>query len=226
MKLEDTITRRLFTTTPPHQDYVNSDIVEFILECKGNRDNVVPLCIDYDTFFDSNLIYSRLCFFTGRVPCEKSTPRSMYNRLFDAYYSYSPIMMIKIKGVIYYSAHGVLFDADKSVLFWFGYHADELNNMLPRLYLTPKLLSQAAASGRPMEKFFMSTVVPYLIDHDVRTSTGHYRTVIEIDNHPEDTFFVPGNALVTETPADMVNSVLGNILADNADMISSYIDNY
>lgn len=226
MRLEDTIKHRLFRTRIPHYSR-NNNLENFVIECKADSSKPVPLCIPSNLIGHVNLIYKKLCL-TDSSCQERSTPRALYNVIFNTYYSNYSLIKVKMKDSVYYYAPGVLFTADKKPLFYFAYGCDsEMVHRNPRLFLTPLLLMNAAIPGNPMEKFFMSTIVPYLVSNKVYTE-AHYEsyTVIEIDNDIDSTFFMPDSTLVNTIPVDKVNDVLSDILADNADVISMFTENY
>ena len=226
MKLEDTIHFRLFTMSDSrYSEAVNSK--RFIIECKGDKTKPIPLCISLADFRTADLVYKELFLIRNYAVQERSTPRALYNLLFSGYNPYNFLIEVKMKDITYYSAPGVLFNVDKQPLFYFAYTLDVLGHKLPKLYLTPRLLADSGRPGKPMEKFFMSTVVPYLVDSTVLTGYAYEGKVeIEIDNEVDNTFFIPGSELVSSVPIDQINSKLNNILADNADSIASFVDNY
>lgn len=224
MRLEDTIHFRLFRTcSDKYARPVNND---FIIECKGEKGKPVPLCIHPNEFLRTDLVYRQL-YLSDRYCQERSTPRALYNALFNDYFNDGLLRTLKIKNIIYYGGPGILFNANKVPLFYFAYTLDEAWHMLPRLYITPTLLNDATASGKPMEKFFMSTVIPYLVNNTVVTGTGYEgNTVIEIDNQVDNTFFMPNANLLGSTSVNHINNRLNSILANNADVLSTFVENY
>lgn len=228
MALEDTIRNRLFQQFARNLDSIPNQNNRFVIECKAEYGKPVPLCMPRDVFNSSHLVYRKLHQSGNHYPAyeERSSPRAMYNLIFGSLF-WTPLITLRIKGFIYYTAHGVLFNADKELLFYF---AREYNSAFtaftPRLYITPTLLADASQSSKPMEKFFMSTVVPFLVDNEVNVINGFKHTIIEIDNHADDKFFQPSSNLVSTIPVDQIHSRLNNILADNADVLSSFIHNY
>lgn len=225
MRLEDTIRQRLFRTSFTTQviGRVNDGI---IIECKGEIDKSIPLCIPSTAFTRSSLVYRSLYLTDAYEHC-RSTPRALYNLMFSSYFYHYGIAKLNIKSNIYYYAPGVLFTEHLEPLFYFAYNICE-GNLTPRLYITPKLLQDSTVSNKPMEKFFMSTIVPFLVEHDVRTGVGSaYRhVIIEIDNQIDNTFFRPVCNLISSTPINQMNDRLNAILADNADTISDFIDSF
>lgn len=229
MRLEDTIKHRLFRQQFTQYSVAN-EVSSFAIECKGSTDKPIPLCIPSDAFAHSSLVYRRLVYSYDMVHSERSTPRALYNLILDCYYSGGHLAKIKIKDSIYYYAPGVLFNSNKEPLFYFAYEFDNTTtrrHQIPRLYLTPKLLADANTPGKPMEKFFMSTIVPFLVNNQVHTDTGYCGyTIIEIDNHVDDTIFIPQNRMVLNTPVAEINDRLNNILANNSDVISTFVGSY
>ena len=227
MRLEDTIRNRLFRITVPMWNSMQTG--EFTIICRADRTKPVPLCMPRESLVNSDLAFRKLHLCVEPyLPAvhERSTPRAMYNLILGSYFSHELLVELKIKTAKYYYAPGVLFTSDKEVLFYF---AKDIANgiVIPRLYITPLLLANAAASAKPMEKFFMSTIIPFLINNRINSGGGfEEKIIIEIDNHPERTFFMPQSTLVASTPVDAINTRLNSILADNSDVISTFIDNY
>lgn len=225
MKLEDTIKHRLFR--PIGQGYEQFERCEFIIECKAEAGKPIPLCIPDMSFRNADIVYRRLYFQSLGPVYEKSTPRAMYNMILNtSYFPNLTLLKAKVKDNFYYATPGALFNSDKYPLFWFA-SEDREGTAIPRLYITPVLLRNAALPGKPMEKFFMSTVVPYVLSNQIRSITGSYKDVIvEISNEPDDVFFIPQSSMLSSVAVDKVNDNLNDILADNADVLSTFIDNY
>lgn len=228
MRLEDTIKHRLFRISTSDWFSRNAGSNRCVIECKGNIHSSIPLCIPLNAFPNLSLIY-KMMRLREDIVYERSTPRALYNMILDSGFN-RYFCKCKLKNSVYYTASGVLFNEDKDVLFYFAYTLDTVNgrtHMRPRLYLTPELLADAAMPAKPMEKFFMSTILPYIIDSPVVTKTGYIgNAVVEIDNDVNSTFFVPDCSLVTTTPVDKINDKLNDILADNADVLSMFTGNY
>lgn len=232
MALEDTIRRWLFAPRG-NMNYRKDPYQRFVIECKVERGKPVPLCVPRRLVQSADLAYRKLNLYDPpEYFCMKSTPRAMYNWMFSGCLLRSLVQM-KIKDIVYYCAAGTLFDANKSPLFYFAVETDENNVPTPRLYLTDKLLANAATRGRPMEKFFMSTIVPFLIDNNVydgsgsmRNNNSYKKVVIEMDNHVEDTFFMPTNNFIKDTSADSLIDKLNDVLVNNTDTLVSFLDNY
>ena len=226
MRLESTIQSRLFRVYPNRDASIN-DLNNFVIECKAEKGKPVPLCMPRDIFNHSDLVYRKLYLTgSGGFCCERSTPRAMYNWIFNGYSIHDPLKKIKVKDNIYYAAPGVLFNSDKEVLFYFAIERDSRFHAVPRLYLTPTLFIDASMPSKPMEKFFMSTIVPFVMSTDIYIDNNYKRTIVEIDNEPDRTFFIPSGRLVETVPVDKINDKLSDILAANADMLSVFIENY
>lgn len=223
MRLEDTIKHRLFRTS--NNQYTRRNIGDFVIECKADIDKPVPLCIPTKVFDDTALVYKQLYLSNSRCQ-ERSAPRSMYNLMFSNYYPNDCLNKVKIKDCTYYASQGVLFNADKQILFYFAQDLSDMMHPEPWLYITPRLLVDATVSGKPMEKFFMSTIVPYVLRDTVYVGSLEKHITIEIDNHADDTFFMPSSTLVSHTPVDEINIVLNNILFNNANVLSRFTENY
>lgn len=223
MRLEDTIKYRLFRVSI--NEYTRDNSEDFVIECKADIAKPVPLCIPIEVFRHTALVYRQL-YISRSVCSERSTPRALYNMIFSGYYPSDFLGRIKIKDNYYYVASGVLFNADKDPLFYFAQDLTDIQHPKPWLYLTPRLLADATVSGKPMEKFFMSTIVPYLINNDIYITGHENRTVVEIDNHIDDTFFMPNSTLLRDIPVNQVNDRLNDILVENADVISRFTENY
>lgn len=227
MKLEDTIKHKLFRVSI--SSYSRNRAHDFIIECKAEFSKPFPICVPITNVLRSDLIYKKL-YLDGYGCQERSTPRALYNLLFSNWLSNHVLVKLKLKDTYYYYAPGVLFTEDKIPLFWFGYELDRSNPnpmaVKPRLFISTLLLSNANVSGKPMEKFFMSTIVPYLVNNPVYCNGYQGYTTIEIDNHMDNTFFTPSGELVTSTPVDKINDRLNDILADNVDVIAAFTDNY
>ena len=227
MKLEDTIRYRLFRQT--NSRYTCDNVDNFVIECKAERNRCIPICISTAVFTHLDLVYKQF-FLVNEFCQERSTPRALYNVLFSNFSAHE-LIKAKIKDIVYYYACGVLFNEDKVPLFYFAYGLNtdirdiETYN-IPRLFINPLLFYNAAQPGRPMEKFFVSTILPFLIDNTVFVYGHEDKTVIEIDNNIDRTFFVPDNRLISSVPVDSVNDRLNDILANNADTIASFTDNY
>lgn len=221
MRLEDNISGRLFRNNVGsyYSDYNGG----FIIECKAERGKPIPLCVPRNALLVNDLVYMKLYLGWNGYSCERSTPRALYNYMFSSYYN-SPLTKLKIKDSSYYAAPGVLFTESKELLFYFAKEYCE-NSVKPRLYITSKLLLNSTFSGKPMEKFFMSTIVPYIIRNSVDTSLGRSHVIIEMDDS-NNTFFIPDSSLITSTPVERINDRLNDILVNNADVISSFVGNY
>lgn len=227
MRLEETIRRKLFRSSISNYDRcVNNS--PFVIECKWERGKPVPLCVPNDALMArTDLIYKKLYLTDSYYSQERSTPRALYNLIFSNYFCSYDLMQVKIKDIIYYASPGVLFNADKIPLFYFAYEFDEQGHTLPRLFITPTLLTNASLAGKPMEKFFMSTIVPYVLNNRISTARGFEAyTKVEIDNQVDNTFFLPESDLISSVPVDRINSRLNDILADNADTLAAFVDNY
>lgn len=223
MRLEDNLRYNLFRTS--NTRFAEIKDYRFIIECKAEKGKPVPLCIPRDAFVNSDLVYRKL-YLIDHHREEKSTPRALFNTLFSGYMPANGLIEAKVKDSMYYSAPGVLFTNDKKLLFYFASDGDE-GNYVSKLYITPTLLVNATVTGNPMEKFFMSTIVPYLINHIIYGIDGRSsKLVIDIDNFADNTFFIPRSRMVASTPIDKINDKLNDILANNADVLSAFTDNY
>ena len=229
MALEDTIKYTLFRMVP--SDYVMHSVFgDVLIECKAEFGRPVPLCIsncklEPNSTSRISLGY-RMLYMSYELQYTRSTPRALYKLLFGTGLNRTPLVKVHIKDSIYYYAPGVLFNASKQPLFYFALDINGEDHT-PRLYVTPVLLRDAFLPNKPMEKFFMSTIVPFLVNEPIYTDTGFLGyTLIEIDNHVDDVFFVPDNRLIRTTPVDQVNAKLNDILAANADTISNFVENY
>ena len=226
MALEDTIRRRLFGSYASRLTSVPNTNNSFVIECKAERGKPVPLCMPGGVLNNSQVVYRQLWQLDYLTQEERASPRAMYNLIFGSQL-WTSLGKLKVKDSIYYAAYGVLFNADKELLFYFARdYNDDMTVIIPRLYITPTLLRDASRPSKYMEKFFMSTVVPFLIDTDVWTHSGYKRTIIEVDNHADDVFFYPSSNLINAVPVGQINDKLNDILADNADVLSTFINNY
>lgn len=227
MTLENTIRTKLFGSYARKLESVPNENNRFVIECKAERGKPVPLCMPPGVLNNSQIVYRQL-WQTDIYPTpeERASPRAMYNLIFGTQF-WTPLKMLKVKGCIYYTAHGVLFNADKELLFYFAREYDaNMTAIRPRLYITPTLLGDAFQPSKPMEKFFISTIVPFLVENGVWTHSGYKRTIIEIDNHADEVFFCPSGNLINTVPVGQINNKLSDILADNADVLSAFINNY
>lgn len=226
MALEDTIRTRLFGSYARRLESIPNENSSFVIECKAEHGKPVPLCMPADVLSNSHVVYRQLWQTNNSIQEERASARAMYNFIFGSQ-CWTPLSKLKVKDSIYYTAYGTLFNADKELLFYFAReYNDDMTVITPRLYITPTLLHDASRPSKYMEKFFMSTVVPFLIDNDVWTHSGYKRTIIEIDNHADEVFFYPSSNLINAVPVGQVNDTLNDILADNADVLSTFIDNY
>lgn len=228
MRLEDTIRLRLFRIRV--NDYSNENTGGFVIECKAEKNKPVPLCIPYGSFAHSDLVYRQL-YLTSYpyYPAfhERSTPRAMYNLIFGSGFHNESLSRIKVKTAEYYCAPGVLFDSDKKLLFYFAKGVDSQFHPQPRLYITPHLILSASLQGKPMEKFFMSTILPFLVSTPVNRGDGvDANVIIEINNNVDEVFFMPQINMVSTYPVDRLSDKLTEILADNSDVLSRFMENY
>lgn len=224
MRLEDTIRHRLYSTRI--SQYSRETIDSFVIECKAEAGKPVPLCIPNGITERISLVYRKL-YLVNDMCQERSTPRALFNLIFSTYYTNCSLFKVKLKQATYYTAPGVLFNADKQPLFYFARDIDPTGDGdKPILYLTPRLLSNAFTAGNPMEKFFMSTIVPFLVDNLIYVEHNARRTTILIDNDIDNTFFIPSGRLISMIPVDDINNHINGILADNADTISVFAENY
>lgn len=226
MKLEDTIRGRLFRPyVPAEYNYINNiPNNSFVIECKADRQKPVPLCIPESIISHNDLVYKQLYLHPSRIIHERSTSRALFNALFGGYFPSDPLIEVKMKDIIYYYAPGVLFDEEKNVLFYFAKELAE-QAVIPRLYITPRLLLNSGTQGKPMEKFFMSTIIPFLMVNEIHLYPGEFKVIVEIDNCPDDVFFVPHTS-ISQIPVEHINDRLNDALANNSDVICTFMEIY
>ena len=223
MKLEDTIRYRLFTRFPTTSDGFNINGYPTI-ECKAERGKPIPLCMGF-SLGDSDLVYHQINAVGTHSYIEKSTPRAMYNNMFGAYNTTDSLYKVKVKDSYYHIAPGVLFDDHYTPLFYFAQMTYE-NQYIPMLFITPTLLGNASIPGKPMEKFFMGTIIPFLVSNEIKLLRGYAKVVINVDNRIDEKFFLPNSTPLVHTSVETFNEELNDRLLNNADMISGFINNY